>query len=86
MKQGARNYKHHGSSKSGISNCFFLGSRVHAAIQDTIILSELCSTILSVVTRAKPKIANYHFTTLTPNLGIVSHKGESFAMADIPGL
>ena len=44
------------------------------------------STILSVVTRAKPKIANYHFTTLTPNLGIVSHKGESFAMADIPGL
>ncbi len=44
------------------------------------------STILSVVTRAKPKIADYHFTTLTPNLGIVSHKGESFAMADIPGL
>lgn len=44
------------------------------------------STILSVVTRAKPKIANYHFTTLVPNLGIVSHKGESFAMADIPGL
>ncbi len=44
------------------------------------------STILSVVTSAKPKIANYHFTTLTPNLGIVRHRGEDFVMADIPGL
>lgn len=44
------------------------------------------STILSVVTRAKPKIAAYHFTTLTPNLGICSHKGVDFALADIPGL
>ena len=44
------------------------------------------STILSVVTRAQPKIANYHFTTLTPNLGIVRHHGQDFVMADIPGL
>ena len=44
------------------------------------------STILSVVTSAKPKIANYHFTTLTPNLGIVRHRGEDFVLADIPGL
>ena len=44
------------------------------------------STILSVVTAAKPKIANYHFTTLTPNLGIVRHHGNDFVMADIPGL
>ena len=44
------------------------------------------STILSVVTAAKPKIANYHFTTLTPNLGIVRHHGQDFVMADIPGL
>ena len=44
------------------------------------------STILSVLTSAKPKIANYHFTTLTPNLGVVKRYGESFVLADIPGL
>lgn len=45
------------------------------------------STFLSVVTSAKPKIANYHFTTLTPNLGVVRTKyGDSFVLADIPGL
>ena len=45
------------------------------------------STFLSVVTKAKPKIGNYHFTTLTPNLGVVQTKfGESFVLADIPGL
>ena len=44
------------------------------------------STILSVVTAAKPKIANYHFTTLAPNLGICRQYGMEFVMADIPGL
>ena len=44
------------------------------------------STILSVVTAARPKIANYHFTTLTPNLGMVRQHGQDFIMADIPGL
>ena len=44
------------------------------------------STILSVVTSAKPKIANYHFTTLQPDLGIVEQDGFSFIMADIPGI
>ncbi|MCX7694389.1 MAG: GTPase ObgE [Caloramator sp.] len=45
------------------------------------------STILSMVTGAKPKIANYHFTTLKPNLGVVEMQGvKSFVLADIPGL
>lgn len=45
------------------------------------------STFLSRVTDAKPKIANYHFTTIEPNLGVVKAKnGESFVIADIPGI
>ncbi len=45
------------------------------------------STLLSVITAAKPKIGAYHFTTIVPNLGMVRTKsGESFAVADLPGL
>lgn len=44
------------------------------------------STLLSVISGAKPKIANYHFTTLSPNLGVVTRYDENFVVADIPGL
>lgn len=44
------------------------------------------STLLSMVTNANPKVANYHFTTLSPNLGVVKMHDNQFVMADIPGL
>lgn len=45
------------------------------------------STLLSIISDAKPKIGNYHFTTITPNLGVVKiDQGESYVVADIPGL
>ena len=44
------------------------------------------STILSKVTKARPKIANYHFTTLSPNLGVCDYYDNQFVVADIPGL
>jgi GTP-binding protein len=44
------------------------------------------STLLSRVTNARPKIGNYHFTTLSPNLGVVDLEGGGFVIADIPGL
>lgn len=44
------------------------------------------STLLSKMTKARPKIANYHFTTLSPNLGVCEYYDNSFMIADIPGL
>ena len=44
------------------------------------------STLLSVISNANPKIANYRFTTIYPNLGVVPYKDKSFVVADIPGL
>ncbi len=44
------------------------------------------STLLSVISNANPKIANYHFTTIYPNLGVVAYKDKSFVACDIPGL
>ena len=44
------------------------------------------STILSMISNANPKIASYHFTTLSPNLGVVKTKGFDFTVADLPGL
>ena len=44
------------------------------------------STLLSMITNANPKIASYHFTTLSPNLGVVSTKDNNYVVADLPGL
>lgn len=44
------------------------------------------STLISVMSNARPKIADYHFTTLSPNLGVVKYYDDSFVVADIPGL
>jgi len=44
------------------------------------------STLISIISNARPKIADYDFTTLSPNLGVVEHKGKSFVASDIPGL
>jgi len=44
------------------------------------------STLLSKITKARPKIADYHFTTLSPNLGVCDYYGTQFVIADIPGL
>ena len=44
------------------------------------------STFLTVVSSARPKIANYHFTTMTPNLGVVNYYDKNFVIADIPGI
>jgi len=70
----------------GESFCFWLQLKVIADIGIIGMPNAGKSSLLSVLTKAKPKIANYPFTTINPNLGVTSYSDKEITIADIPGL
>ena len=78
--------RHANQGQPGIERTLWLRLKVLADVGLVGMPNAGKSTLLSVITNARPKIAAYPFTTLQPNLGLVSRTGTEFVMADIPGL
>lgn len=78
--------EHSQPGESGGAGSFLLSLKLIADVALVGLPNAGKSTLISRISAAKPKIANYPFTTLSPNLGVVKSKGSAFVVADIPGL